>query len=254
MQIEKHDEKNLYCYITEDDFHDLEIFPDTLAYGSNSFRKLLSVIMKKAGEECLFTSYELPLLVEAVPLDNQELFIQISAIDEAEELDPRFAQFSPSIFEELDLEEDEPDTNSMETPEDIYMSENDGSEKPSFSAAQDTPAFSRSRRSSTSNTHRTIYTFDTYEALITALRSAGKAGQFSQIRSALYYHPEKKKYYLVFQQHQNTAAVRALLASFCEYASARPLTPSIQAWLTEHCRCLIRAHAISRLLEAASKS
>lgn len=251
MQIEKHDEKNLYCYITENDLHELEIFSGTLAYGSNSFRKLLSVIMKRAGEECRFSSYELPLLVEAVPLENQEFFIQISAIDEAEELDPRFAQFSPSIFEELDLEEEEQSADSMEAPEDIYISEADNREKTAFSTAPDTSAFSRSRRSSASNTHRTIYIFETYEALITALHSAGTADQFSQTRSALYYHPEKKKYYLMLQQ-QNTAAVRALLASFCEYASARPLTPSIHAWLTEHCRCLIRAHAISRLLEAVS--
>lgn len=246
MQIEKHDEKNLYCYITEDDLRDLEIFFDDLAYGSNSFRKLLSAIMKRAGEECLFA--DLPVLAEAVPLDNQELFIQISAIDEAEELDPRFAQFSPSIFEELDLEDDEETAAHMEPAGETYnIPENDGGAKPAFSAVPDT------RRIRTRPAKGTVYTFGTYETLLLALLSSGSAGQFTQTRSALYYHPEKKNYYLVLHQHQNTAPIRALLASLCEYADARPLTPSVHAWLTEHCRCLIRSHAVSRLMEAVEK-
>lgn len=252
MQIEKHDEKNLYCYVTGDDLHDLEIFYDTLAYGSNGFRRLLSAIMKKAQEEYQFNTYDLPLLAEAVPLDNQEFFIQVSAIDEAEELDPRFAQFSPSIFEELDLDEDDHTDDDIITSDDLYITENSRDEKPSFSAVQETPTLSRSRHTSAPETRRAIYTFETYETLITALRSSGKAEQFSQTRSTLYYQPKSKTYYLILQYHQNTAAIRALLASFCEYATARPLTSSAHAWLTEHCRCLIRTHAIPRLLEIVS--
>lgn len=249
MQLEKHDEKNLYCYITENDLNDLEIFHNNLAYGSNDFRKLLSVIMMKAGEECQFTTYDLPLLAEAVPLKNQELFIQISAIDEAEELDPRFAQFSPSIFEELDLDDEHTD-DDMIASEDLYIPEDTGVGKPSFPAVQETAAFSQKRRSSGPKMHKTVYTFETYDTLITALHSAGKADQFLQTRSTLYFQPESKTYYLILLRHQNTAAVRALLASFCEYATARPLTSSTHAWLTEHCRCLIRTNAIPRLLES----
>ncbi len=251
MQIEKHSEKNLFCYITEEDLRELDISFDSLAYGTNAFRRLLAAIMKKASENNLFSSYELPLMAEAVPLNNRELFVQLCAIEEAEELDPRFAQFSPSIFDELDLEDEDHSEEDMEHPEGIYITEDDHGEKPSFSSEKDIASF-KNRRSAPQNSRRSVYVFDTYDALITALRSAGTAKQFSQVRSALYYHPEKKQYYLVLFQYQNSAPIRALLHSVCEYASVRPLTSSVQAWLAEHCRCLIRAHAISRLLEAVS--
>jgi adapter protein MecA 1/2 len=253
MQLEKKDDKNLYCYITGDDFLALNITPNTLAYGSNSYRKLLSAIMTRANEECSFTANDHPLLVEAVPLDNGEFFIQISAIEEAEELDPRFAQFAPGIFDDFDPEEDDaPDDEAMTSDNGYPLDE--ASEKISFPEIPEMPAFSGGKHVQKTPLKGTIYCFSTYEALLSALRSVGEAQQFMQLRSSLYYHPGKKKYYIVLGSHRNTPGVRALLAAFCEHANTQPLTSTAQAWLAEHARCIIRTHAIPRLIEAVTNN
>jgi adapter protein MecA 1/2 len=251
MQLEKKDDQNLYCYITVDDLHTLDIQPDTLVYGSNSYRKLLSAIMTQAHEDCGFSEGEHPLLVEAVPLDNGEFFIQVCAIEEAEELDPRFAQFAPGIFDDFDPEADDaPDDETM--PSDNGYPSDEASEKISFPEMPEMPAFSRSKHVQKTPLKGTIYCFSTYEALLSALRSVGEAQQFMQLRSSLYYHPGKKKYYIVLGSHRNTPGVRALLAAFCEHANTQPLTSTAQAWLAEHARCVIRAHAIPQLIEAVT--
>lgn len=233
MQIELNDERTLYCYMTEDDFKTLNIFPEKLTYGSNSFRRLISLITKSASEMYHFSSEELPMMVEAVPLEAGELFIQITLIEEAEELDPRFAQFAPSVFDEMN--EDEMDDEDME--DDIPES---------VSGHVYVPA--RNRRTAKEQPHSTVYAFATYEMLITALRTSGNADDFLGTKSSLYYNPESKEYYLILQKGKATPSVRALLASLCEYATAKVLNPAMSAWMSEHCRCLIRANAVSNLL------
>ncbi len=250
MQIEKHNDRSLFCYITEEELKDLDISIDTLTYGTNSFRRLVALIIKEAADRQLFSACDTPLMVEAVPLHSMELFLQITAIDEADELDFRFAQFSPSIFEEIDLDDDdeeaEPakieDTNSIYAPE-----------EKTFTPPKTTSGNFKSRQRTAKNSRKAVYVFDSYDTLITALRSAGCVADFSNIKSSLYYHPDKKQYYLVLLQYQNSAPIRALLHSVCEYASMRPMSSSLKAWLAEHCRCLIRSHAISHLLTAISK-
>ncbi len=229
MQIEMNNDQSLFCYMTEDDFKNLNILPERLTYGSNAFRRLISLIMQKADEMYHFSSEELPTMVEAVPLENGELFIQITLIDEAEELDPRFAQFAPSVFDELDYTDDIGESNAS-TPEHIMP-------------------VSKNRRTPKTSVPGTVYTFTTYEALITAIKSGSNPESFSSTKSSLYYHPDSRNYYLIIKRGKMNTDLRVLFASLCEYATAKALTPTSNAWINEHCRLLIRSNAISNLLE-----
>ncbi len=231
MQIEMNNEQTLFCYMTEDDFRDLNIFPESLTYGSTAFRRLVSLIMTKADEMYHFSSEELPTMIEATPLENGELFIQITLIEEAEELDPRFAQFAPSVFDELG------------EIDDGYIEERD------IDPAEHISVSRGSRRAPKATASGTVYTFTTYEALISAIKCGENPESFSGTKSSLYYDPESKNYYLILKRGKVNSDVRVLLASLCEYATARALTPTANAWINEHCRPLIRKNAISNLLQ-----
>ncbi len=231
MQLDLNNEQTLFCYVTEDDLKDLNIYPEKLTYGSNAFRRLISLIMKKADEMYHFSADELPTMIEAVPLTNGEIFIQITLIEEAEELDPRFAQFAPNVFDELDdIGED-------------YVEDNN------VSSTSHIPVSHVNRRAPKATTSGTVYTFTTYEALISAIKCGSNPESFSGAKSSLYYHPESKNYYLILKRGRINSDMKVLLASLCEYATARALTPTTNAWINEHCRPLIRSNAISDLLE-----
>jgi negative regulator of genetic competence, sporulation and motility len=249
MQLEKKDHHNLYCYITREDLQDLNIDPHVLTYGSNPFRKLLSTILEQAAQEHGFSKNNLPLRAEAVPLDHDELFIQLTIIEEAEELDPRFSLFSPCIFDDLELAEEEHEStgNLIDAEEEF---DDDAPQEIPFSPVPKHSSSAAAHTLHPASIQGVVHIFDSYEALTRALGSVSDADRSASIHSALYYQPQQKKYFLIFKKRTSPHASPALLAALCEYATPQPLTSTFYAWLTEHCRCLIRSRAISRLSEA----
>ena len=241
MIIEVKNSNKVFCYMMDDDLRALGISVDTLTYGSNVFRKLIDMVVKRTDEQYpgQFKHRDMPLLVEAVPLENKELFLQLQTVDEADELDPRFAQFSPGVFEEVFSDEEDSDDDSDELP--AYT--------PTEPVYHAHPAARRISKN-TPKEHRAVYTFSSYENLIASLSACQSFDELSGINSSLYYEPSSKRYFLTIKGRQNSHPYRVLMASFCEYSRMTPCDDTFLAWLSEHCRCLIRSKAIGELLKS----
>ena len=52
-------------------------------------------MIQKASNEVGFEAEDIPLMVEAIPLSSESIMLVITKIEDPEELDTRFAKFSP---------------------------------------------------------------------------------------------------------------------------------------------------------------
>ena len=56
-------------------------------------------MIQRASNEVGFEAEDIPLMVEAIPLSSESIMLVITKIEDPEELDTRFARFSPAAEE-----------------------------------------------------------------------------------------------------------------------------------------------------------
>ena len=102
MKIERINENQIRCTLTSFDLSVRNLNLGELAYGSEKARNLFREMIQKASNEVGFEAEDIPLMVEAIPLSNESVMLVITKIDDPEELDTRFAKFSPTTEEDSD--------------------------------------------------------------------------------------------------------------------------------------------------------
>lgn len=96
MKIEKINDNQIRCTLTSEDLESRRIRLSELAYGSEKAKALFHDMMKQAQANFGFDSGSSPLMIEAIPVSKDSIVLVITKVDEPEELDYRFAKFSPS--------------------------------------------------------------------------------------------------------------------------------------------------------------
>lgn len=100
MKIEKINENQIRCTLNSSDLADRQLNLGELAYGSIRARSLFREMMQQAFNDFGFDAEDNPLMVEAIPLSGDSIILIITKVDDPEELDTRFAKFSPGSEEE----------------------------------------------------------------------------------------------------------------------------------------------------------
>ena len=95
MKIEKINDRQIRCTLTKEDLASREIKLSELAYGSDKAKALFQDMMQQAAEDFGFEAENMPLVVEAIPVSMETIVLIITKVDDPEELDTRFARFSP---------------------------------------------------------------------------------------------------------------------------------------------------------------
>lgn len=106
MKIEKINDNQIRCTLTREDLNSRHMKLSELAYGSEKARALFNELMEKAQYECGFDAEDIPVMIEAVPLSSEAILLQVTKIDQPEELDTRFSRFSED-YDYFDEEDDE---------------------------------------------------------------------------------------------------------------------------------------------------
>ncbi len=95
MKIERISDKQIRCTLYSEDLTARSINLMELAYGSNSARKLFNEMLHQASFEVGFDVSDTPIMIEAIPLANNGIVLVITKVDDPEEVDTRFARFTP---------------------------------------------------------------------------------------------------------------------------------------------------------------
>lgn len=107
MKIEKVNENQIRCTLTREDLASRELKISELAYGTEKAKTLFRDMMRQANFEFGFEAEDIPLMIEAIPLNAECIVLIITKVDDPEELDTRFSRFAPSVTEELDDSDDD---------------------------------------------------------------------------------------------------------------------------------------------------
>lgn len=122
MKIEKVNDNQIRCTLTKEDLADREIKLSELAYGTEKAKELFRDMMQMASYKFGFEAEDIPLMIEAIPLNAECIVLVVTKVEDPEELDTRFAKFAPSVHEDIYPEEDEDEYA------DLFMQENTSTE------------------------------------------------------------------------------------------------------------------------------
>lgn len=95
MRIEKINDHQIRCIINANDLRERKMTLKDVRYGNQATMDLFHEVVEEASIRYGFNAEEFPLMIEAVPLNENEIMITVSAIEESEEMDPHFARFVP---------------------------------------------------------------------------------------------------------------------------------------------------------------
>ena len=106
MKIEKVNENQIRCTLTREDLASRELKISELAYGTEKAKSLFRDMMQQANFEFGFEAEDIPLMIEAIPLNADCIVLIITKVEDPEELDTRFSRFAPSVTEDNDEDAD----------------------------------------------------------------------------------------------------------------------------------------------------
>lgn len=107
MKIEKVNDHQIRCTLTREDLADRELKISELAYGTEKAKSLFRDMMQQASFEFGFEAEDIPLMIEAIPLNSECIVLIITKVEDPEELDTRFSKFAPSVHDSDDDENED---------------------------------------------------------------------------------------------------------------------------------------------------
>ncbi len=248
MKIEKVNDYQIRCTLTSDDLADRQIKISELVYGSDKTKKLFRDMMQQASVQFGFDAEDIPLMIEAIPLNSGCLVLVITKVEDPEELDTRFANFAPSIHEDDD--DDDSDVVSSagsflsETAEDVM---NLFRRMKNAALPEKTEAASENAGQETVE-DRDISILYTFASLDHLIRVSRMLSGIMEADTALYKNTSTGHYAMVITKGATQPAeFNRLCNTISEYGRGERLTPSAAAFLREHYEALIPAHAVEAL-------
>ena len=236
MKIEKVNENQIRCTLTREDLASRELKISELAYGTEKAKSLFRDMMQQANFEFGFEAEDIPLMIEAIPLNADCIVLIITKVEDPEELDTRFSRFAPSVTEDTD---DDTGVSSADEVLDLFRRIQDEENAAEASAAP-VPEENDAARSR-------LFRMDSLHQVINA---AAVVGNHYHGLSSLY-HEEGNAYYLVLTQGEEDRDVFDRVCNvISEYGIPRRSTVASRTFLEEHCSTLIADHALQSLASA----
>ena len=229
MKIEKVNENQIRCTLTREDLASRELKISELAYGTEKAKSLFRDMMQQANFEFGFEAEDIPLMIEAIPLNADCIVLIITKVEDPEELDTRFSRFAPSVTEDADA-----DIGSADEVLDLFRRiQNEEAAAETAPAPEENDAV-RSR----------LFRMDSLNQVLSA---AAVVGNHYHGLSSLY-HEEGNAYYLVLTQGKEDRDVFDRVCNvISEYGVPRRSTTASRTFLEEHCSTLIADHALQSL-------
>lgn len=230
MKIEKVNENQIRCTLTREDLASRELKISELAYGTEKAKTLFRDMMRQANFEFGFEAEDIPLMIEAIPLNAECIVLIITKVEDPEELDTRFSRFAPSVTEDEDEEYPPGDGDEVL---DLF--------RRLQTAPPEADAAERSQEAALSR----IFLLDSLRQAIDVCQLI--APNYNGM-SALYKDNADGRYFLMLT---SDAGRREEFDRVCntlsEYGTLQRSFPGSASYLAEHCEALIPRGAVQSL-------
>lgn len=239
MKIERINDNQIRCTLTSFDLSVRNLNLGELAYGSEKARSLFREMIQKASNEVGFEAEDIPLMVEAIPLSNESVMLVITKIEDPEELDTRFAKFSP-MSEEGDHALSDLASELLEGADGLLKLLGAEQAEP----LEDAGATDGEATAKKSPSVRT-YTFTSLDRISEAARAVGEL--YDGVNT-LYKKPDTYQYYLVVKDNDsNSLDFSRLCNILAEYGTKIRHEYASEAYYKEHYEVVVKNRALQVL-------
>lgn len=242
MKLEKINENKIRCILTRDDLEVRHIKLSEIAYGSEKARSLFKDMMEQAFHQLGFEADNIPLMIEAIPMPNECIILDITKVADPEELDTRFSRFSQSGSDSADPVRDFLPDGADEVL-DLFQ-------KLLEHRLKNTPKDDQEKQAARIASEldiRKLYLFPQLEQTIEASHIL-KSIYHGENR--LYKNPENGQFHLVITKSDHTPEeFNKVCNILSEYGTSSKYSVSNEAYMQEHYTLLLKHNALQQLAE-----
>ena len=233
MKINKINDNQIKCILTQQDLEDRHLNLRELSYNSTEIRKLFAEVIRYAYNNFGFDANNVPLKIDVIPLRTSAVLF-ITKVEEPEELNPSYSHFSPAVYEKMKNPEKEDNSDLSESFKNLINA--------LFPMAKEDMEVHKSGEAfETSNP--IIFSFEKVSDLIDACK--GVSATYKH-QSTLYYDESKNLYYLkMFANGEPDDNFRQNCISLLEYGKNINNDKFFESYLKEHARVLAEENAVS---------
>lgn len=261
MKIEKLNENQIRCTLSKSDLADHNIRLTELAYGTDRAKALFRDMMQKASDDVGFEVGDIPLMIEAIPVNPDCLILIITKVEDPEELDTRFSKFTQSASEEYEdyEEEDEAETDDGDGNDSANIFDVLGNIVENLEAVRSSaekafnPLSATAEKIPAREESRNLY--DVYRIFVfTSLSNVASAAE--QLRglydgeNTLFKNPKDSRYYLILNRSEHTSDEFNLVCNtLCEFGTKIKTSYATPYHMAEHFQPIIKRSALQTLGE-----
>jgi adapter protein MecA 1/2 len=235
MKIEKINDKQIRCTLTREDLEQHHLRISELAYGTEKAKQLFRDMMEQAQRQFGFEADNIPLMIEAIPVNMDSVILIITKVEDPEELDTRFAKFSPQVngkepAETLELDGADNIIDIFQKLVEAKMKNSQKKEEKAASSGDEAPEATDEAVPSV-NLIR-LYVFRRLDDVIAAAHAMN--GFFHGSNSLYKTAPDGVYPLVVHQSDISPEDFNKVCNILSEYSQGRNLAPSGEAYLKEH--------------------
>lgn len=263
MKIEKISDTQIRCTLNKEDLQDRELRISELAYGSDKAKQLFRDMMQQAAYEFGFEAEDIPLMIEATPISADCLVLVITKVEDPDELDTRFSNFTPYAQGDEETEDEDNDEDDAYADEILNCFEHLGELLGKREKGDSTEGSNKSKQHKDAKTEdaqqdapvsvpSSLTKIFTFQSLTDLTNLAKIIHQFYHGENTLYKNPADKKFYLVIHISKHTPEeFNKVCNIISEYGKPERTNYASIAYYKEHFEVIISADAVAKLASIA---
>lgn len=262
MKIEKVNDHQIRCTLTREDLADRELKLSELAYGTEKAKDLFRDMMQQASFEFGFEAEDIPLMIEAIPLNSECIVLIITKVEDPDELDTRFSKFAPSVHDGDTALDDVLDSiaegadDVLDLFKKIQNSKAGSAADESLSSEEKTSDLESAKRSfknalqkklSDTTVSAELIRIYSFRSLREVIGCAHVLSEFYRGSNSLYRQSDGS-YLLVLSKSQHSPIdFNKICNILSEYGSSVKSVPASEAYLEEHFEPIVKDNALQSL-------
>lgn len=250
MKIEKVNDNQIRCTLTKADLADRQLKISELAYGTEKAKLLFRDMMQQAALKFGFEADDIPLMIEAIPLNGDCIVLIITKVEDPEELDTRFSKFAPSLRDGED-DADEAISSSQDSTDDVLdLFKKIQEHYRAFAESVTKESESTASKEKESKDAPALFRMFSFKSFGDMTRVCKKISAFYSGNSTLYKDAEQNLYMLIISQEgYSLEEFNKVCNMLSEYGTIEKYHPAFVARLEEHEDVLISQNAILALAD-----
>ncbi len=241
MKLEKINENQIRCTLTSADLADRQLKLSELAYGTEKAKELFQDMMQKAHRELGFEADNIPLMIEAIPVNSDSIVLIITKVEDPEELDTRFSKFSSFGESDTQTASEVPPVNGADDIIDLFRNLLEARKKQTFDAkASQEPAHTSRSKGEEETQQDTKENIDLirlviFRELTDVIDASHALGGSYKGHNSLYKDTHSGDYYLVLHQSDlSPEDFNRVCNKLSEFGKGKAYSAAAEAHLQEH--------------------